>query len=173
MLQQDAGNACTYFKRRTTGIISNVLGDYYITQHMRTYILRASGMRLGKGVRIRAPMHVERPDRLTIGESSFINREVYIDNTAAPVHIGKNVIIGFRTSITTSSHDPRSRDMEGRAITIGDDVWIGACATILPGIKIGDGAVVAGGAVITKDVEPYTMVGGVPARPIKSLRDDQ
>jgi maltose O-acetyltransferase len=57
-------------------------------------------------------------------------------------------------------------------VRIGDDVWIGGHATILPGVTIGDGAVVAAGAVVTKDVPPYTVVAGVPARVVKKIEDD-
>ena len=66
--------------------------------------------------------------------------------------------------------DPaRRQDLEPAPIRLGDDVWIGANATVLPGVAIGDGAVVAAGAVVTRDVPPMTVVGGVPARVIKQI----
>ena len=69
--------------------------------------------------------------------------------------------------------DPAHRgDLIPAPIRIGNDVWIGANATVLPGVTIGDGAVVAAGAVVTRDVEPLTVVGGVPARPLKRIEPE-
>jgi maltose O-acetyltransferase len=62
----------------------------------------------------------------------------------------------------------RQGNTEKRPVEIGDDVWIGARAVLLPGVKVGDGAVIAAGAIVTKEVAPYTIVGGNPARVIKS-----
>ena len=73
----------------------------------------------------------------------------------------------------TSYTSEKLFDESSPQTTIGNDVWIGARATILSGIKIGDGAIIAAGAVVTKDVEPYTIVGGVPAKPIKKRFTDE
>ena len=73
----------------------------------------------------------------------------------------------------TSYTSEKLFDESSPKTTIGNDVWIGARATILSGIKIGDGAIIAAGAVVTKDVEPYTIVGGVPAKPIKKRFTDE
>ena len=91
----------------------------------------------------------------------------------AEIHIGNNYLIGPDVGIYTAGHrlepEGRTLDVYGQPITIGDDVWIGGHSTILPGVSIGDGAVVAAGAVVTKDVEPNTIVGGVPAKVIKKI----
>ena len=91
----------------------------------------------------------------------------------AEIHIGNNCLIGPDVGIYTAGHrlepEGRTLDVYGQPITIGDDVWIGGHSTILPGVTIGDGAVVAAGAVVTKDVEPNTIVGGVPAKVIKKI----
>ncbi|MBR1131355.1 DapH/DapD/GlmU-related protein [Bradyrhizobium iriomotense] len=63
-------------------------------------------------------------------------------------------------------------DRRGDRVIVGNDVWIGHAAILLPGVKVGDGAVIAAGAVVSRDVEPYTIVGGVPARPIRKRFDD-
>ena len=91
----------------------------------------------------------------------------------AEIRIGNNCLIGPDVGIYTAGHrlepEGRTLDVYGMPITIGNDVWIGGNSTILPGVTIGDGAVVAAGAVVTKDVEPNTIVGGVPAKLIKKI----
>lgn len=93
------------------------------------------------------------------------------------VHIGNNVMIGPNTLITTVGHplSPQKRRnymAQAEPVTIGNDVWIGGNATILPGVSIGNNVVVAAGAVVTHDVPDNTLVAGVPARKIKDLADD-
>ena len=95
----------------------------------------------------------------------------------AEVTMGDWVMIGPHVLISTVNHplSPRGRRNRlgvAKPVRIGDDVWIGGHATILPGVTIGDGAVVAAGAVVTKDVPPYTVVAGVPARVVKEIEDD-
>jgi maltose O-acetyltransferase len=86
----------------------------------------------------------------------------------AEIHIGRNCLIGPDVGIYTAGHrlEPEGRTLDGYGlpITIGDDVWIGGHSTILPGVRIGDGAVVAAGSVVTCDVEPRTLVAGSPAK---------
>jgi acetyltransferase-like isoleucine patch superfamily enzyme len=91
------------------------------------------------------------------------------------VFLGDNVLIGPNAVIVTGEHEYRRTDLEavdqeysGRAIHIASDVWIGANASVLGGVSIGEHAVVAAGAVVTHDVPPRTVVGGVPARALSS-----
>ncbi|MCR5272539.1 MAG: sugar O-acetyltransferase [Lachnospiraceae bacterium] len=93
------------------------------------------------------------------------------------VYIGDNVMIGPNTLITTVNHPltPMGRRQHlgiAKPVTIGNDVWIGGNVTILPGVKIGNNVVVAAGAVVTHDVPDNTLVGGVPAKPIKTIEND-
>lgn len=89
----------------------------------------------------------------------------------AEIRIGNNCLIGPNVGIYTTGHDiePEDRYKSGyaRPITIGNDVWIGGHSCIMPGVTIGDGAVIAAGSVVTKDVEANTIVGGNPAKFIK------
>jgi maltose O-acetyltransferase len=90
------------------------------------------------------------------------------------VEIGDNVMMGPYVMITTLNHGMgMETTMDSQAssvqdVSIGRDVWIGGHVCVLPGVHVGDGAVLAAGAVVTRDVEPYTIVGGIPARPIGS-----
>jgi len=106
-------------------------------------------------------------NRLKIGKHTHINRGCFFDARAG-INIGNNVSISHQVSLLTGGHDVHSSDFSGifRPIDIKDYVWIGVNATILQGVTIGEGAVVAAGAVVVKDVEPYSIVGGVPAKKI-------
>jgi acetyltransferase-like isoleucine patch superfamily enzyme len=112
---------------------------------------------------------------LSIGRQRFFNRDVFIDRTAR-VTIGDRETFGHDVALVTSNHDLslpayRAGAVRPGPVTIGDGVWIASRVTILPGVEIGDGAVVAAGAVITRHVPAYTLVGGVPARVIWSLTE--
>ena len=102
-----------------------------------------------------------------IGANSRINRDCMID-VRGGVRIGDNVSISPQVAISTAAHsalDPAFR-VEIRPVVIEDNVWIGMRATILGGVTLGRGCVVAAGAIVTKDVPPLTIVAGVPAKPV-------
>ncbi|HEY9723192.1 MAG TPA: acyltransferase, partial [Oscillatoriaceae cyanobacterium] len=104
---------------------------------------------------------------VTIGPGSTIDQHVRLDGRGG-LTIGASVSIAPEVCLLTADHDPQSPDFAGRTapITIEDHVWLGTRATVLPGVRIGRGAIVAAGAVVTRDVAPHTIVGGVPAKPI-------
>ena len=113
---------------------------------------------------------------ISVGNNFLINfNGVILD--IAPVTIGDNVMIGPNTLITTVNHPLNAKERRNHMaiatpVTIGNDVWIGGNVTILPGVNIGDKAVIAAGAVVTKDVPANTVAGGVPARVIKELPEE-
>ena len=133
----------------------------------------------GKHVRIR-PLSSDFKGlaNLSIGEGTTLPKHSVIYCTEAPVTIGKNVIFGPRPTIISGDH---RTDIPGRYITecadkkpgndlpiiIEDDVWIGANVTILKGVTIGKGSIIAAGSLVTKDIEPCTIAGGIPARKIR------
>jgi len=113
------------------------------------------------------------PYNISIGDNVYLNKNVSI-TARDEVTIGNNVLIGPNVVINTGNHTFSDRDIPivkqghtSEKIVIGDDVWIAANAIILKGVNIGEGSVVAAGAVVNKDVPPYTVVGGVPAKIIK------
>ena len=112
------------------------------------------------------------PHGVSIGHNSIIGRNAFLDGRDK-IYIKDNVNIGFDLHIYTMDHDindPKFGGIHHEPVIIENWVYIGSRVTILPGVKIGEGAVVASGAVVTKDVKPWTMVGGVPAKFIKKRK---
>jgi maltose O-acetyltransferase len=107
------------------------------------------------------------PSGIKIGEDTIIGDHAFLDGRA-PLTIGNHVDIASSVMIYNSEHDLEKEDFSAKSgpVEIGDYVFIGPRAIILPGIKIGRGAVVAAGAVVTKDVPDFAIVGGVPAKTI-------
>ncbi len=123
---------------------------------------------VGSNVRLRMPLTIYHPELLSIGADVDIGEYTLI-RAKGNVKIGSRVLVASHAMINSSTHPnslPRYGVTVESPIIIGDDVWIGAGAAILPGVSVGDGSIVGAGAVVTKDVEPYTVVAGVPARPI-------
>lgn len=112
---------------------------------------------------------------VSLGHHVYINHDVWFGTLNQPLTIGNYVQIGQYVSFMTAMHkfdrvDIPMFEQKGyteKAITVEDDVWIGMRAIIMPGVTIGKGAIVGAGAVVTKDVPPYAVVGGIPAKVIK------
>lgn len=105
---------------------------------------------------------------IRIGHRCVINFGTLMDGRRYPIKIGADVSIGPEASILTLGHEPRSPVFADRGgpVVIGDRAWIGFRAIVLPGVSIGEGAVVGAGSVVTRDVDPYQIVAGNPARVI-------
>lgn len=143
----------------------------------RVVVLRALGFRVGAGTTIGSNIlflggrNARR--NVIIGEQCFINQGCVIDATA-PVTVGRDVAFGHQVLITTSGHRfdhplRRSGDLEPGPVRVGDGAWLASRVVVLPGVTIGEGAVVCAGAVVARDVDPHTLVGGVPAKLIRKL----
>lgn len=144
---------------------------YNRAQHRQAQIILGSLPTRGERIRLRMPLKVYRPDQMTVGEDVDIGEFVVIRANGG-LQIGDRVLIAANTTITTRGHPkdtPRHGRVEDAPIIIEDDVWIGANAVILPGVTIGKGAIVGAGAVVTRDVPPDTVVGGVPARTLSII----
>ena len=117
------------------------------------------------------PIYADFGKNITIGKNVFINSGCCFQDQGG-IRIGDGCFIGHQVVFATIDHDldPKRRAENHVApIVLGKNVWVGSHATILKGVTIGDGSVVAAGAVVTKDVPPMTVVGGVPARVIRKI----
>lgn len=130
--------------------------------------------KLGKGSMIYYGVKISFPSQVYIGRNVSIAPDVWLGSSSqGRITIGDRCAIASGVRIITPTHDPNVLPVSSvginRPVTIGQDVWIGTGAIILPGVTIHDGAMIAAGAVVTKDVPPDCMVGGSPARLIKQL----
>jgi acetyltransferase-like isoleucine patch superfamily enzyme len=124
---------------------------------------------VGDDVRMRPPVVVYHPESLTLGSQVDIGEFTHI-RAGGGVSIGNRVLIASHVVITSRAHPvalPRWGVTDDRPIVIEDDVWVGAGAIVLPGVTIGRGSVIAAGAVVTRSVPPMSVVGGMPARPLR------
>jgi len=140
----------------------------------RLAVRKASSITLGSRVEIEHDVFLKMTGgSLTVGDFTFIGRGCEID-VAQSVTIGAHTLLAPNVFITDHTHNharAQRLDEQGSRngpVVIGDDAWIGAHAVVLAGVTIGDGAIVGAGAVVTKDVAPYAIVAGVPARVIGS-----
>lgn len=141
---------------------------------LRYWIFKVMFARLGSDSMIDYQTYFRYPWKISIGNGVWINRgcEFYGSMLAsnAQITIGDHCAFGPRVRVLSATHDYRRLDLPDLAasVTVGNYVWIGAGATLLPGVSIGDGAVVAAGSVVTRDVAPFTVVAGNPARFLKN-----
>jgi len=156
-------------------LLLNIVG--FIPSHtIRNFCYRLSGLRLGNKATIHMGAKFFQPKNISIGEGSIIGQGVFLDGRA-PLRIGKHCDFATDVMIYNSEHDlsDPSFNATEEPVTIGDYVFVGPRVIILPGVKVGDGAIIAAGAVVTKDVPEKTIVGGVPAkviavRPLKEYK---
>ena len=135
------------------------------SKRFRNYMLRKMGMKFEGDARIYAGFHIRNPKGIVLGNGVSIGPRVLLDGRMG-LTIAEGAVIGYGAIIWTLNHDYNDIHFcgKGAPVTIGRRAWICSNSIILPGITIGEGAVVASGAVVTHDVEPYTIVGGVPAK---------
>lgn len=149
----------------------NSTGD---VNEVRNFLSAIIGKDIDESTTIFAPLFVNFGQFIQLGKNVFINHACsFLD--MGGITIGDDVLIGPRVNLTTENHplDPSNRRaLVTKPITIKRKTWIGAGATILPGVTIGENAVVAAGAVVSKDVPANTVVGGIPAKFIKAILID-
>lgn len=150
-----------------------ILGRVPIHQVRLQAYRRLFGISIGRKTSFHWRAAFFAPEGVSIGDGTVIGNDAFLDGRRG-LRIGNSVNIGGHVQIFTLEHDPQSSTFgtTGGPVVIEDYVYIASRSTILPGVKIGKGAVVAAGAVVTRDVSPYAIVGGVPARVIGSRSTD-
>lgn len=154
--------------RKTTASIN---GAYHTDEELRALMSRLVGYRVDDGFRLFPPVYTDFGKNIKIGKDVFVNSGCCFQDQGG-VTLGDGCLVGHNVVFATLDHDKRPGrrgDMTAAPIVVGKDVWIGAHATILKGVTIGDGAIVAAGAVVTRDVPPNTIAAGVPARVVKTI----
>lgn len=152
-------------------IAAEMNGSYHTLDEIRVLFGRLTGREVDEAFRIFPPFTADFGKNIIVGKNVFFNSGCRLQDHGG-IFIGDNVLFGHNVVLATLDHDldPAKRDLLHCApIRIGNDVWAGANATITKGVTIGDGAVIAAGAVVTRDVPPRTVVGGVPAKVIKEI----
>jgi len=154
-----------YFVLTTVGLIPSHVA--------RKALYRLFGMKIDRSAWIYARCEVRSPHGITIGANSVIGIDGILDGRGG-IAIGRNVNLSSEVAIWTADHDVNHPLFRFRAeqVVIEDFAWLSFRATVLPGVTIGRGGVVAAGSVVTKDVPPHAIVAGVPAKVIATRTDD-
>lgn len=159
------------FAQRALRLTADFNSVYRIPKDVVQFMEQLIQGHIGRNFSLFPPFYTNCGINTVIGNGVFINSGCHFQDQAG-ITIEDDVLIGHNVIITTLNHlqDPKRRsDMLLGAVHIEKQVWIGANVTICPGVRIGYGAIIAAGAVVTKDVPPLTVVGGVPAKIIKQI----
>lgn len=151
-------------------VVNVVAGAHWMPRAGRALVYRLAGIRAMRA-NVYAGCRFTGTD-VEIGERTFINHECYFDVGPSSLRIGRECNLGPQVGIFTMTHDLRpdgsyDRSSRSRPVVVGDRVWVGARATILPGVTVADDVVVAAGAVVASDCTEPGVYGGVPARRIE------
>ncbi|WP_373482953.1 DapH/DapD/GlmU-related protein [Acetobacterium sp.] len=150
-------------------------GSYHPPEEIREIFFRLTGKPVDETFGLFPPFYTDCGKNICLGKNVFINSGCRFQDQGGII-IGDGVLIGHNVVLATLNHDvdPQKRsDIFPAPIRIGNNVWIGAQATVLPGVTIGDGAIIAAGAVVSRDVPANVIVGGVPAKIIKKIEINQ
>lgn len=150
-------------------------GAYHTPEEVRRIFSALTGRPVDDTFTLFPPFHTDCGKNIAVGKNVFINSGCKFQDQGGIV-IGDGALIGHNVVLATLNHSLAVRDRQDLIpgpIRIGKNAWIGSNVTILPGVTIGDGAVVAAGAVVTKDVPAYTVAGGVPARVLRPLTEEE
>lgn len=146
-------------------MLSNSIIPNLPSRHLRNWCMRKLGMGGGKNIKFFSGFSVRSPQKLIVEDGVSIGPKVLLDARCG-ITIHANAVIAFEAIIWSLNHDYNDIHFcgKGAPVEIGANAWICSRSMILPGIKIGEGAIVASGAIVTKDVEPWTVVAGIPAK---------
>ena len=156
-------------------LTAEINGSYHTPEELRVLFARLTGQPVDESFSLFPPFYTDCGKNIHIGKRVFINMGCKFQDQGG-IFIGDGVLIGHNVVLATLNHamqPERRSDMLPAPIHIGKRVWISSNATVLPGVTIGDGAVVAAGAVVTKNVPANTVVGGVPAKAIRHIYEEE
>lgn len=146
---------------------------YHTPKEIIELMEQLTGKKIDDTFRLFPPFYTDFGKNITIGKDVFINSGCHFQDQGG-ISIGDGTLIGHNVVLATINHDldpKNNRKNHYAPITIGNHVWIGANVTVLSDVTIGDWAVIGAGAVVTKDVPPMCVVGGIPARIIKTINE--
>lgn len=149
--------------------------QYHTPEEIREIMGRLTGKKIDETFRMFPPFYTDFGKNIKIGRDVFINSGCHFQDQGG-IEIGDGTLIGHNVVLATINHDllpSMNRVNHYAPIKIGKRVWIGSNATILPGVTIGDQSVVAAGAVVNRDVPTMTVVGGVPAKVLKTISEGE
>lgn len=152
-------------------ITHKINSEYHTPEEIQELFAELTNSEINETLRVMPPFSTDFGKNIHIGENVFINAGCKMQDQGG-IYIGNDVLIGHNACLLTLNHalNPDERqDMYPKAIRIEDKAWLGSNVTLLPGVTVGEGAVVAAGAVVTKDVPANSVVGGVPAKLIKKI----
>jgi acetyltransferase-like isoleucine patch superfamily enzyme len=155
-------------------LTSRLNGTYHTQEEVRELFSKIIGRPVDENFRLFPPFHTNFGRNINVGKGVFINTGCHFQDQGG-ITLGDGTYIGSNVTLTTINHDydPARRATTYPApIVTGKNVWIGASVTVVPGVYIGDGAIVGAGSVVTKDVAPNTVVAGVPARFVRAIDPD-
>lgn len=147
---------------------------YHTPEELREIMGRLTGKEIDGTFRLFPPFYTDFGKNITIGKNVFINSGCHFQDQGG-IEVGDGSLIGHNVVLATINHDlipSNNRKNHYAPIKIGSHVWIGSNATVLPGVTIGDWAVIAAGAVVTQDVPALAVAGGVPAKILKVVRKE-
>lgn len=154
-------------------ITAEINGTYHEPARVRELLSELTGTPIDESVTVFPPFYSDFGKNISLGRRIFINSGCKFQDQGG-VFIGDDCLVGHNTVLATLNHDiapSRRADMHPAPIVIGRNVWLGANVTVLPGVTIGDNAVVAAAAVVTKDVPADSVVVGSPARVVRSVSE--
>lgn len=141
--------------------------SYFPSHHLRRFVYKCLGLKMGRNNVFHYGTEIRSITNIQMGNGCIIGDKALLDGRSGLL-LGNNVNLSSNVSIYTLQHDHRDPNFGGIGgkIVIGDRAWLGSNIVVLPGVTIGEGAVCCAGCVVTKDVPPYTVVAGIPAKKV-------
>ena len=171
-MDEEALETCNYYSQEAQKLTCELNGKYHEFDERRKIFSELIGQEIDENFRVFTPFYTDFGKNIHLGKNVFINADCKFQDQGG-IYIGDDTLIGHNVVLATLNHeeDPENREnLIAAPIKIGNKVWIGSNATILPGVTVGDGAIIAAGAVVTKDVDSMSIVAGVPAKFVRKIK---